>query len=267
MRWRGIVALVAITGCSAVHTPSPGGLRPSVARGDVEEGLASWYGPGFHGKRTANGEIYDQEDMTAAHKTLPLGSMVQVTNLANDRALDLRVNDRGPFVDGRIIDLSKGAARALGVLGPGTAPVTVRVLAYGDNKYAKVPRGVLASGTGRENRPAPVVVAAAAPPPAPVYAAPAPAYRPIPIRVATPPPPPEPTFTVQIATLSDADRAQHLANVLRERFPSTRVNPVTSGERRGFQVEIGPFAGQSTAREQAARVTRLGYPAVIAQAE
>ena len=76
----------------------------------VQLGVASWYGPGFHGNRTANGEIYDQYELTAAHRTLPLGTRVMVTNLSNGRAVEVRINDRGPFVGGRAIDLSYAAA-------------------------------------------------------------------------------------------------------------------------------------------------------------
>lgn len=95
----------------------------------VQVGVASWYGPGFHGKRTANGEVYNQYDLTAAHPTLPLGSRVMVTNLATRQSVEVRVNDRGPFVGGRIIDLSYAAARSIGVYEPGTARVRVEVLA------------------------------------------------------------------------------------------------------------------------------------------
>jgi rare lipoprotein A len=100
----------------------------SDARGFEEEGIASWYGKQFHGRKTSNGEIYDMYGISAAHKTLPLGTYVRVHNLTNDRTLDLRINDRGPFVNGRIIDLSYSAAKALGVLGPGTAPVKIAAL-------------------------------------------------------------------------------------------------------------------------------------------
>jgi rare lipoprotein A (peptidoglycan hydrolase) len=93
------------------------------ARGYEEEGLASWYGEEFHGRKTSSGEIYDMYAMTAAHKTLPLGTYVRVHNLTNDRTVDLLINDRGPFVKGRIIDLSYAAAKALDVVRPGTAPV------------------------------------------------------------------------------------------------------------------------------------------------
>jgi rare lipoprotein A len=99
------------------------------ARGFREQGVASWYGEPFHGRRTSNGETYDMYGISAAHKTLPFGTMVRVRNLANQRYLEVRINDRGPFVHGRIIDLSYGAARQLEVVGPGTAPVEVVALA------------------------------------------------------------------------------------------------------------------------------------------
>src|SRR5579862_3089362 len=93
-----------------------------------ETGTASWYGPGFDQQLTADNEVYDMNQLSAAHKTLPLPSVVQVTNLQNGRSLRLRVNDRGPFVDGRIIDLSRRAAQLLGFESSGTAPVRVRIM-------------------------------------------------------------------------------------------------------------------------------------------
>ncbi len=98
------------------------------SEGYQEEGLASWYGEPFHGRRTSSGERYDMYLMTAAHKTLPLPTYVEVTNLDNDRRIVVRVNDRGPFHEGRIIDLSYVAAGKLGMLGAGTARVRVRAL-------------------------------------------------------------------------------------------------------------------------------------------
>jgi len=95
------------------------------AKGFRQEGIASWYGPDFHGKRTSSGETYDMHGLTAAHKTLPLGTLVRVRHLQNQRTVELRINDRGPFVGNRVIDLSYEAARQLGVVGPGTAPVEV----------------------------------------------------------------------------------------------------------------------------------------------
>lgn len=87
-------------------------------------GKASWYGPGFHGRKTASGERFNQNAMTAAHKTLPLHSVVRVTNLANNESVVVRINDRGPYVRGRIIDLSKGAARAIGMRGVARVAIT-----------------------------------------------------------------------------------------------------------------------------------------------
>ena len=110
---------------------------PEVNYGYAETGVASWYGPKFHGKRTANGEIFDMNDLTAAHGTLPLPSLVQVTNLENGRALKLRVNDRGPFAHGRIIDVSRRGAQLLGFARNGTARVRVEILASGSRLLAR----------------------------------------------------------------------------------------------------------------------------------
>jgi len=96
--------------------------------GGAETGVASWYGPDFHGKLTSNKEIYDMYDMTAAHRILPFGTVVMVTNLDNGRTATVRINDRGPFVGDRIIDLSYATARVLDMVGPGTARVRLEVL-------------------------------------------------------------------------------------------------------------------------------------------
>ena len=94
----------------------------------AECGGASWYGPGFHGKQTASGSTYNQNAMTAAHKSLPFGTKVKVTNLNNGRSVVIRVNDDGPHIPGRIIDLSQGAAAKIGMLSSGTAPVRLQIL-------------------------------------------------------------------------------------------------------------------------------------------
>lgn len=118
---------------------------PSVDYKYNETGIASWYGPGFHGKRTANGETYDQHDLTAAHPTLPLPSMVRVTNLENGRSLKLRINDRGPFSNNRIIDISKRGAQLLGFEKKGTAKVRVSVLESDSRQLAAAAQGKAAS--------------------------------------------------------------------------------------------------------------------------
>jgi rare lipoprotein A len=98
-------------------------------------GVASWYGPGFHGQSTASGEIYNQNALTAAHRTLPLGTRVEVTNLSNGKSVQVRINDRGPYVRGRSIDLSRGAARKLGMVKSGVSKVRIKPLsAHGSRK-------------------------------------------------------------------------------------------------------------------------------------
>ncbi len=155
--WVGILALILV-GCAPrlSYIPSPPGPKPPAtqrpytvngktyyplpsSKGFVEEGLASWYGPGFHGRRTANGERYDMYQFTAAHKVLPMNTYVLVTNLENGRQTIVRINDRGPFVKGRIIDLSYAAARALGMHRQGVA--RVRLVALGEGHEIKTARG------------------------------------------------------------------------------------------------------------------------------
>ena len=133
----GLAALV-LAGCASgpavVRAPSPDRApRPETPRegdatGPVERGTASWYGRPHHGRRTASGETYDMNALTAAHPSLPLGTRVLVTNANNGRSVRVRINDRGPIVPGRIIDLSYAAARQLGAVSDGTIPVVVRVL-------------------------------------------------------------------------------------------------------------------------------------------
>jgi len=109
--------------------PPPAAERaPAVPGAYVEEGVASWYGYPFQGRRTSNGEVYEMHDLTAAHRTLPFNAIVRVTNLANGKQTQVRINDRGPFVANRIIDLSLSAAQALEMVGPGTAQVRLEII-------------------------------------------------------------------------------------------------------------------------------------------
>jgi rare lipoprotein A len=108
--------------------PIPHGPGPPPVLGAEATGQASWYGHPHHGRRTASGEIYDMHGLTAAHRALPFGTRLLVVNLGSGQSAEVRVNDRGPFVDDRIIDLSYGAARALGAVGPGVIPVRLRVI-------------------------------------------------------------------------------------------------------------------------------------------
>jgi rare lipoprotein A len=149
------LSMIAVAGCShrtatqppvqnppAESAPAPGAQIPSPPSGAppsvetqpaipgvyVEEGVASWYGVPFDGRRTSNGEIYDMHQFTAAHRTLPFGALVRVTNLRNGKQTQVRINDRGPFVANRVIDLSLSAAQAIDMVGPGTSPVRLEIV-------------------------------------------------------------------------------------------------------------------------------------------
>lgn len=138
-----------LAGCGAHRHPQPTAVP-------TQEGVASWYGARSRGSRTASGERFDPEELTAAHRTLPLGSHVRVTNLDNGRAVCVRINDRGPFVRGRSVDLSRAAAERLGMVHRGTARVRIEVLDapehgwVGDARYRRPP-----SRRARRRRPVP----------------------------------------------------------------------------------------------------------------
>lgn len=140
------LAVAALTGChrgKKARVPATAPL-PRVAVGAIEEGVASWYGHPYHGRRTTSGEIYDMDQMTAAHRTLPLNTRVRVENLSNGRDVEVRINDRGPFVENRVIDLSRAAARQIHMIGPGTARVRLRIVGLPQT----MPEGVFAVQVG-----------------------------------------------------------------------------------------------------------------------
>ncbi len=124
-----LMAVIALAGCghkkhARVTPPPPAVVKP----GHTETGIASWYGHPYHGRPAANGEIYDMEKMTAAHRTLPFNTWVRVYDLDNKKTTEVRISDRGPFIDGRIIDLSHAAAREIEMIGPGVARVRIEVI-------------------------------------------------------------------------------------------------------------------------------------------
>lgn len=143
--WLCVMAMFILQACGSTPPPTPKGHPKPYrvngtwynplpeANGYVEQGVASWYGRKFHGRKTSSGEVYDMYAMTAAHKTLPLGTWVQVRRMDTGKQIQVRINDRGPFVHGRIIDLSYAAAKKLGMVGPGTA--AVEVVALGKRKH------------------------------------------------------------------------------------------------------------------------------------
>lgn len=136
---RGSICGVKMSGAKKIGKPYmiAGEMYYPLESGDgfMEEGVASWYGPGFHGQKTANGEVYNQKAMTAAHKTLPIPTLVSVKNLENGKEAIVRINDRGPFSKGRIIDLSEAAAHKVGMVDKGTARVKITVLSESSDCY------------------------------------------------------------------------------------------------------------------------------------
>jgi rare lipoprotein A len=132
-----LIILGLVSGCGTINLfhkktrlPEPSRTAPHRVVGKFE-GTASWYGPKFHGKKTASGEIFDMYELTAAHKTLPLGTMCVVTNRQNGKSVTVRINDRGPYIEGRVIDLSYAAAMVIDMVESGTVPVRVEILAGG----------------------------------------------------------------------------------------------------------------------------------------
>jgi len=124
----GVLLLLVVVGCGAAATPAPRGPTPPTSRGATERGKASYYANRFQGRKTASGERFDQHALTAAHRRLRFGTRVRVTNERNGRSVIVRINDRGPFSPGRIIDLSRAAAERIDMISAGIVPVTVEVL-------------------------------------------------------------------------------------------------------------------------------------------
>jgi len=126
-----VVALAVVAGLFLSLDPASGFGPKRYHEGEVEKGEASWYGPDFDGKPTASGETFHKNEMTAAHRHLPFNSIVKVTNLNNGISVEVRINDRGPFDDDRIIDVSEAAADILRMKGPGVVPVEVEIIKLG----------------------------------------------------------------------------------------------------------------------------------------
>jgi rare lipoprotein A len=190
------------------------------ADGYVEEGLASWYGPEFHGKPTSCGEPYDMNALTAAHKTLPLGTYVKVTNQRNSRSVILRINDRGPFVSGRIIDLSCRGAQELGSYGPGLAPVRVEAVQVASeqrvagNTYWKVD--------------------------------PVPSFR-------------YGLFAIQIGSFRDHNNANRLKERMQNGYTTTQILPFLDRDGYRYRVQVGSYQDILLAQEEMKRLRSNGF--------
>jgi len=222
----------ALLGFLAVLTAT-GGLIPGCAgpRGHAEspnwreQGLASWYGADFHGRRTANGERYNMYAMTAAHKTLPLGTQIVVINHQTGRRIRVRVNDRGPFVAGRIVDLSLAAARALGSAEAGVVPVTLEAV-LPDSAFT------LANASRTPQRP-------------------------------VSPPPLRGAFAVQLGAFAVENNARGLASRLPAPPGAARVLPFENNRGTWWRVRVGGYANELEAGTAAAAFEEIGLPGFV----
>lgn len=216
-----------------------------------ETGIASWYGEAFHGKYTANGEVFDLNQLTAAHHTLPIPCVVQVTNLDNGRSIELRVNDRGPFAHGRIIDVSRRAAHLLGFEQQGTAKVRVRLLATESMQVAAVARH---NGTDEDLRLKPVEIAQAVP----RTEIDTQALAPLPGTKLAPPPArttgPEPMQTAA---------ADPLATPLADPPLPEKVTLVGAKPNTQIYVQAGAFAQIANANRVVGRIAALGSATIV----
>lgn len=213
-----------------------------------EVGIASWYGPTFHGKPSANGETFDENAMTAAHPTLPIPSLVRVTNLENGRSVVVRLNDRGPFVDDRIIDLSKAAGAALDMHAKGTAKVRVQ---YVGPAPAEGGGGISAAPPAQRQN----VVAAPLPPV--VQAAPAPA----PVR-ALPQAGSAQTFYVQAGSFADLANAHQTREKL-GRHGQVSIEAATVNGSEFYRVLVGPWGDRGEADAARTRLAGAGTQGVV----
>lgn len=249
---------------------------PNEDYGYDETGIASWYGPGFHGQRTANGEVFDQNELTAAHPTLPMPTLARVTNLDNGRSLVVRINDRGPFAGGRMIDVSRRASQMLGFEKLGTAKVRVQVLAdeskaisaasrrygatqaakaYANSTYAAAPVTPVATRRVPSSRPYT--------PPEPLPPEPVPSddrSRPVELPVMTQVAvKPNPQIYVQAGAFTVAENAQKLQKELRG-IGQVGVNYAVVKDVTFYRVRLGPYADATQAHGALRRVADAGVP-------
>jgi rare lipoprotein A len=221
------------------------------ADGYVERGVASWYGPTFHGNNTSSGEAYNMYGMTAAHKTLPLPTYARVTNLTNGRSVVVRINDRGPFVANRIIDLSYTAAAKLDMLRDGTAIVEVRALAPGAAGGVAAVPSVAPPASAASPTPAPAVSATPVAAPA-LIAEPAAAEQP-PVAA------PSVAFYLQTGAFSDPANAANQLERLRVAGLASAFIVPPQGKSQLYRVRVGPVGSVAEYDALAAQLAGLGF--------
>jgi rare lipoprotein A len=253
-RRRFLVALLGmLAGCrrkKKVHLPPP---VPAVV-GATETGRASWYGHPYHGRRTSNGEVYNMEAMTAAHLSLPFGTWVRVTNLDNGRRTDVRINDRGPFVKNRVIDLSKAAAREIAMLGPGTARVRLEVVAKPGAAEPRITAGsyegpsTAGNDTGQES-----MGTNATPTPSGQGAC-----------------EPGPYYGVQVGSFREFENAQKMQARTNGRYGASRILRKDAAAGPLYRVVVGPAANYSDAERIVRRLgddKLAGYVTLVSEVE
>jgi rare lipoprotein A len=240
--------------------------RPSeVPAGGFEQGLASWYGVPFNGRHSANGEIYDMYKFTAAHRTLPFDTVVRVTNLDNGMQTEVRITDRGPFVEDRIIDLSLAAARAIGMVGTGTARVKLDIIASDAANFSEPVRASASANS--------------LPPPASPPAVSQQSNRPT-INSASPPitsvPPEHPAltinegyFTVQVGAFGTRENAEQLKRSLESRYHPVMIQDFLGPNGHLYRVRVGNFQSEDAARDLAEKLAAENglRPMVVRQDE
>ena len=238
----GISALLAPAACHKKHrsartppAPTPTASRPQV--GWTETGVASWYGIPYHGRQAANGEIYDMNELTAAHRTLPFGAIVKVTSLTTSQSVTVRITDRGPFVGDRIIDLSRQAARQINMIGPGIMKVHLQLVAYGPPRAAGVKRVLPEQEPPQRQAQAPSPEKLPEPP----------QYQPQPLPQAQQQAASTPAgYAVQVGLFNDKSKAESLrAHLLR------RYEPVTLVPRQGARTQWRVLVGNKPTEAEA----------------
>src|ERR1051326_384141 len=255
---------------------------PQVDYSYDETGLASWYGAAFDGQATANGEIFNLNELSAAHKTLPLPSVVEVTNLQNGRSLRLRVNDRGPYVERRIIDVSRRAAQLLGCGRPGTTPVRARILKEESIQVAEAAKraqsgsvqlaAAVAAPSPRPAPPLPPLVTSPPPPmaPSPPQLAAAPPAEPVPPRMREPPPqvamlaaPPPQELAAPRAHWPSLITPAHAETLPPASAAHPRTMAMTGSTSGRIFIQAGAFAMPENAQRVRARIAALGNVQVV----
>lgn len=235
----------------------------------VETGVASWYGPGFHGRNTANGEVYNQSERTAAHRTLQMPSVVRVTNLDNGRSTTVRINDRGPYARSRILDVSRATAEELGMIRTGTAHIridqlsaesmAVKEVAMGGGGPAEQEAAIAHVQSGGGAAPPPTAVAQA-PPPAP-SAPPPPTSSPPPPLPSPPPPsqqpaPPRPADQLVWATPPASSPAAGPVRQVSANGPT--IASLSAHPPGGYYVQAGAFSNMTNAERQRGLIASYG---------